>query len=365
MTEFDKMMKDNSDKVHIPDGFDNKVKDVLDSLPERDETKKRSGFRLSVLMAAIIIVAVAALGITAGRSDANIIDTFKMTLKDILYSGEGEGADGADDKSLKDDPAGIESNTESIKAKRDLMIELNETIIDSNGIYALVQITAPSDVELDNTIGFDYCALCQGTNYSADNLIGGAISCDYFEGTRTRPNVALYVVKFTGDISEYEGKDISVCLKDLTRDPNGEEREVLVEGMWSASFVADKTVRDSVAFTGDEEIDIPYINSTATIEELELTPLGISLTANVSGIPFDQLGVSDTTISLKLIMADGEELIISPYDEKGRYIVESGESEFDQVDGISYQKDIYSFTEAVDINSVMGVYVQGVFVPVN
>ena len=164
MKEFDKMMKDNSDKVHIPDGFDNKVKDVLDSLPERDETKKRSGFRLSVLMAAIIIVTVAVLGITAGRSDANIIDTFKMTLKDIFYSGEGEGADGAVDKSLKDDSAGIESNTESIKAKRDLMIELNETIIDSNGIYALVQITAPSDVELDNTIGFDYCALCQETN---------------------------------------------------------------------------------------------------------------------------------------------------------------------------------------------------------
>ena len=156
-----------------------------------------------------------------------------------------------------------------------------------------------------------------------------------------------------------------MCLKDLTRDPFGEKREVLVEGMWSVSFVADNTVRDSVTFTGDEEIDIPYINSTATIEELELTPLGISLTANVTGIPFDQLGVSDTTISLKLIMADGEELIISPYDENGRYIVESGESEFDQVDGISYQKDIYSFTEAVDINSVVGVYVQGVFVPVN
>lgn len=383
MNEFDKMMRENSEKVNIPDGFEDKVENVLGSLPERDikqTNTKKTGVRLAVILAVVIIFA--AMGTFAVRSEANIIDTLKMTLMDIFgngkESGTGPNKENQANKSSDNDSYGNSSlemslaeadiRKEESEAKRDLMIELKETIVDPNGIYALLQITAPSDIELNKDITFDYFAFCEGTNYNSDSTMGGAVSCDFLESTKDRPNVALYVMKLTGSVSNYEGKSIAACMKDLTMMPNSEDREVLVEGMWSVSFMAEKTVRNSIVladFGDDEEIIFPYITAEAKIVSLTLTPLSISLTSDVSAMPFEELGVSDTTISLSLLMSDGEMLVISPYSETERYITESGESEFDQAEGVSYQKDIYSFAQPVDINKVVGIYVQGVFVPFN
>ena len=213
MNEFDKMMRENSEKVNIPDGFGDKVENVLGSLPERDikqTNTKKTGVRLAVILAVVIIFA--AMGTFAVRSEANIIDTLKMTLMDIFgngkESGTGQNKENQANKSSDNDSYGNSSlemslaeadiRKEESEAKRDLMIELKETIVDPNGIYALLQITAPSDIELNKDITFDYFAFCEGTNYNSDSTMGGAVSCDFLESTKDRPNVALYVMKLTG-----------------------------------------------------------------------------------------------------------------------------------------------------------------------
>lgn len=394
MNEFDRMMKENADKLNIPNEFSHKVDDVLNSLPERElsnNNRKNNAHRRWYMAAAVIAllgVFLGTLSVGANRANANIFEKFKMTLMDIFDFGGDRRDDRATDEkspnmepdknyddSLSDNPdnpgiesgevdtKGVESKQENAVAKPDLMIELQETIVDTNGIYALLQITAPSDVELSSDISFDYYGFCRGSNYNADNLIGGAVTCYYLDSLEARPNAALYVMQLTGDVSEYEGEIVAACMKDLTLRPDSDDSNLLIEGMWSVSFMAEKTVRDGIEITGAESLTFPYIHSTASIVEISLTPLGISLTADVSNIPFEELGVSDTTISLKLLMRDGSEYIAAPYEDSEFYIVDSGESEFDQVDGISYQKDIYSFKDVIDVNEVAGFYVQGVFVP--
>lgn len=370
MNEFDKMMKADSDKVDIPSNYNNRVDGVLNSLPERDVKPVRRS-RIPIIAAVVMAVSLFVVTLSVGKvqSNANFFESFKLTLMDIFHIGTGDnnsehGNDAEASYQEKADKLGVESRTEEIKAKMDLMMELKETIIDTHGIYVLVQITAPSDIAFNDDISFDYYAFCEGSNYNADNVIGGAISCSFLERRKSSPNVVLYVMELTGDIGQYMGKDISACFKDLTVNPNGDDREVLVEGIWSISFVADSTVREGIEISGDGEISFPYISTTASIMKLEMTPLGLSMTSDVSNMPFDELGVSDTTISLRIRMVDGTEYVLSPYEDSERYIVDSAESEFDQADGISYQKDIYSFSSPIDIDRVLGFYVQDVFVPV-
>ena len=56
----------------------------------------------------------------------------------------------------------------------------------------------------------------------------------------------------------------------------------------------------------------PFVNTTATVEDIEITPLGMTLVSDVSRVPFEDLGISDTTIAIRLKMIDGSEIDIIP-----------------------------------------------------
>lgn len=373
MNDFDKMMRELSGKVDVPDNYNSRIDDVLRSLPDKEQKESNGGNRrvnriIGVVMC--IFALVFALEISSLHANANIFDSFKMTIMDIFHIGK-------DNTSLNDsvysdvdeysDGSGIASKTENAKGKRDLMIELRETIVDPHGLYALVKITAPSDIEFNDNISFDYFAFCEGENYNSEQTIGGVTNCYMLERRISRPNEALFVVDLTGDVGAYEGKKVAVCLKDLTANPYGDTSEVLVSGMWSVSFQADSTVRDNIdidcSISDIEDVTFPYINTTAYVVSIEMSPLGLSIISDVSNMPFEDLGVSDTTIGLRLKMKDGREYILSPYSEDENYITDNSESEFNEENGISYQKDIYSFKKPVDINNIAGFYVQDIFIP--
>ncbi|MBR1693308.1 MAG: hypothetical protein IJ711_11135 [Lachnospiraceae bacterium] len=357
MTDFDKMMRELSERVEIPKEYDQMVDNLLDSLPETEEPAKvaKKHFNKSVLGIVFgLICAVGILSFHAIDAKANIFDTFRMTIMDIFHIGETE----------KSESLGVESKKQQAVSKPDLMLELKETIIDSQGMYLLVKITAPSSITFGEEIAFDYFAFCEGDNYNADKLIGGAGDCYLLENIEEKPNVATYVVSLTTDMEAYEGKNITVYFKDLTANPNGEHPELLVEGMWSITFSADLTVKEKVELEGTSDMSFPYIGTTATLERVELTPLGITILSDVSNVPFEDLGISDTTITVRLQMIDGSTVYVMPSQPGENSIVDAGSSEFSQRDGKSYQKDIYSFSEVLDITKVVGVYIQDRYVPV-
>ena len=134
--------------------------------------------------------------------------------------------------------------------------------------------------------------------------------------------------------------------------------------MWSITFVSEITVKESIQIEGNSDMVFPFVNTTATVEDIEITPLGMTLVSDVSRVPFEDLGISDTTIAIRLKMIDGSEIDIMPSNPEKEWIVESGSIEYDQRDEKSFQKDIYSFKEAIDIAKVVGVYIQDLYVPV-
>lgn len=356
MTDFDKNIRELSRNVNIPKGYDRKIDDVLKNIPETEEEDSRkihfgNKKKLAIVFCFICIFSV--LGGSVMEANANIFETFKITIMDILNIGKDE------------EELGIESKKEQIESKPDLFLELREVVTDTQGIYLLVKITAPADISFNKEIGFDYFAFCEGENYNSDKLIGGGRDCYLLESMEEKPNVATYVVNLTANMEEFEGKYITAYFKDLTLDPNGENPQLLVEGMWSITFVSEITVKESIQIEGNSDMVFPFVNTTATVENIEVTPLGMTLVSDVSKVPFEDLGISDTTIAIRLKMIDGSEIDIMPSNPEKEWIVESGSIEYDQTDGKSFQKDIYSFTQAIDITKVIGVYIQDLYVPVS
>lgn len=360
MNNFDRKIREHARKVEIPEGYDERIEQILKTLPEEEEAESKKKKKMIcrpqgrfVFVAAIaLMLIITVAGMNEAKADAGVFQRFKITIMDILNIHQ------------EDEELGVESMKEKIEGKSELRLELQESLVDEQGIYLLVKITAPVSVELDDTIGFDYFAFCEGDNYNPDQLIGGGTDCRMLEKNQETPNEAVYVVNLTADMNQYKDKNITVCFKDLTRDVNGDSPELLVGGMWSITFPARMTVKNKVTIKGNEKMEFPFINTTAYVNKIKLTPLGITLTADVSKVPFEDLGVSDTSITIRLKMIDGSEMSISSPEPEEKWIVESGSIEFDQKNGHSYQKCIYSFHEAVNVARVEGIYVQDLYVAV-
>lgn len=357
MNNFDKKIREHARKIEIPEEYDERIEQVLRTLPEEEETESKKFVwhpqrRVVFAAAFALILVVMVAGINVAEANAGIFHRFKLTIMDILHIDQ------------EDEELGVESRKKKIESKPELSLELQESVVDEQGVYLLVKITAPATVTFDEKISFDYFAFCEGDNYNTDQLIGGGTDCRLLEKDQEKSNEAVYVVTLTADMKKYKDKNVTVCFKDLTRDPNGDSPEILVTGMWSITFPAEMTVKNKVEMEGNEKLEFPFINTTAYIKRIKLTPLGITLLADVSRVPFEDLGVSDTSITLRLKMIDGSELAISSPEPGEKWIVESGNIEFEQKKGHSYEKCIYSFQEAINVAKVAGIYVQDLYVPV-
>lgn len=353
MTDFDKKMRELSQNVDIPEGYDKRIEDILQEIQDDEVNyynRRKHWLNMKKIAVAFgLICIICFFGGSVMKVNADILETFKLTIMDIL--------------NIEEEELGVESKKEQIESKPDLKLEMQEVVTDNQGMYLLVKITAPPDITFSKKVGFDYFAFCEGENYNADKLIGGGRDCYLLEMMEEKPNVATYVVSLTADMKELEGKYVTAYFNDLTLDPNGENK-LLVEGMWSITFVSELTVKESVSIEGDSSMVFPFVNTTATVEHIELTPLGITLLSDVSKVPFEDLGISDTTIAIRLKMIDGSEINIMPSDSEKEWIVDNGSIEYSQEDGRSFQKDTYSFNKAIDITKVVGFYIQDIYLPI-
>lgn len=356
MTDFDKKIRELSRNVDIPKGYDERIEEELNKIPETEQRyfgRKHWLDKKKLAVAFCLICIVGVLGNGVIEANANIFETFKLTIMDIFNLGQDDNKD-----------LGVESKPEKVESKSDLQLEMREVVTDHQGMYLLVKITAPPDITFNKDVSFDYFAFCEGENYNADKLIGGARDCYLLETMEEKPNVATYVVNLTADMNELEGKYITAYFKDLTLDPNGKNPQLLVEGMWSITFVSELTVKEDIEIEGNSDMVFPFVDTTATVERIELTPLGMTLLSDVSKVPYEDLGISDTSIDIRLKMIDGSEKYIAPYDPDKDYIVDSGSIEYDQRDDKSIQKNLFTFSEALDLTKVVGIYIEDLYVPV-
>lgn len=356
MNKFDRKIKKLAKNIEVPASYNERVdKTLLDIMKDEPilEEKKRS--RMMPRLAVCLLCILCAVSLYTIDAHADLFSFFKETIMDFLGRGSSE-------EDIKD--LGVESERLSVGSKPDLMMELQEKVIDNHSIYLLVKITAPTNIQFEDNILFDYFCFCKGTNYNVDQLIGGSISCELLEVQEDYPNMATYVVSLVFDEALEEGCEVTACFRDLTRDPYSPDPELLVGGVWSLTFYYNPTVTDHISLEGNPDMVFSYINTTAELKGLELSPFGILVRSDVSNFPSDELGISDTTIAIRLKMIDGSELTIVSHDpEEGGYI-QGGSISFTEEGDKTYQQDNLEFTGAINIEKVIGVYIEDLYVPV-
>lgn len=354
MSKFDKEIKKRFKEISVPKSYHEKLDNILQTFEiEEMPPKKKKGTKKIFLALACLIFVVCILVWNTSDSQANMLEYIKERLVDLLKGNTDENID-----------IGVESETIRVESKKDLYMELQEKVIDTHSIYLLVKITAPTDIVFTEDTGFMYHCFCKGQNYNNSQLLSGAISCEFLETEEGKSNVATYLVKISFPEDLEEGCDVTAFFNDLAVQPYSEQPEMLVEGMWSITFPIYWTIKDKIEIEGEEDMVFSYINTTAFVKRIELTALGMILTSDVSNFPSDELSLADNSILIRLKMIDGIEYTIMSHELGENKFIESGSIAFEEENGKTLQKNILEFSNAVDINQIIGIYVEDLYIPV-
>lgn len=351
MKKLDKRIKDLSKGFQIPEEYNQRVEETLNSIPEDNISVPHIKKRAILVFACLLLLSGCLLFSRSEVVEASFLANFKETIMDFFGIGEEES-----------ETIGVESDKEDSVSKPDLMMELEEKVIDSHNIYAVVKITAPADINFAEDISFDYFAFCKGSNYNASNVLPGAKDCKLLEVLEGKNNVATYIVSISSDEKLKEESEMTIFLKDLMRDPYGDNPQMLVEGMWSVNLTVEYTVSEEVKIKGTSEMTYPFMNTTASLSKLKLTPLGLTIVSDISNAPYDELGVSDTTIAVRLKMIDGSEKVVRSHDMEERTIVGSASTAFSSQKKKTYMTDTYQFEKTLNTSKVMGIYLEDYYV---
>lgn len=349
---FDKKIRKMSKEFPVPQEYHQRVDEVLDSIQNERNEKIFPAKKYSLKIACTFIVICLFFSgylffSNPKEAKADFLGTFVKTIMDFFGISQ---------------DIGIDSDKDDAVSKRDLMIELKEKVIDSQNIYLMIQITAPADVEFDENIGFEYFCFCNGTNYNNTDLIPGATDIRLLE-VLEKKNTASYIVSISTNQQIREDEDVTVFFENLMVDPYGENPQMLVEGMWSIPFAVSYTVSEEVTREFIKEMSYDFLDTTAFIKNLKLTPLGISLVTDVTNVPYEELGISDTTIAIGLQMIDGSRKEVLSHNEDDKIISEGGDCYVYQENEKTYIKYTNQFDNPLDIAKVIGVYVENCYIP--
>ncbi len=356
MRAVDKKIKQIFKELKVPVSYEERVDDMLTSLKEeaaKEDEPAQKGRGKYVLRTAVCLLCICIMfSAMVLHSKADFWEQFRRTLMDFFgFTTEQEA-----------DEAGIGSMSLHVEGKKDLFVELQEAVIDAHNIYLLVKITAPTDIAFAQNIGFDYFGFCEGENYDVNHLLSGSRDCRLLEVMEEMPNVGLYVVNICFDQEIAEGTPVTCFLKDLTADPYGETPELLVEGIWSMTFPYERTIVDSVTIEGGPEMSFPYLDGTAAVESIELTPTGMVLMLDVSNLTYELMNVSDTTVAIKFLLIDGSEKTIVSHSPDESFI-QGGSILFSSEEEATQQQNL-EFEEIFNIGEVVGVYIEDIYIPV-
>lgn len=356
MTRFDREMKKAAKEFQVPESYHKKMDGMLEKIKEDGVAapKKKPYVKAAAVMAAIFLLLTGFFMFSdAEVAEASFLGTFKETIMDFL------GMEKEEPQEL-----GIESDKKDAVSKPDLMMELREVVMDTQNIYAVVKITAPTTVEFKKGMTFDYFGFCEGTNYNASTVMPGTRGCDILEVLEGKKNVATFVINIATDEQVKEGEDVTVFFQDLIAEPYKEKPEILVEGMWSLSFNASYTNKKSITVKGTKAMQYSFSYSKADIKRIKLMPLGLTLISDVSRVDEQTRNTTDTRFVIRLTMLDGSEIIVDSPDIEDDCLVSGGSVGNYDKNGRSYQKYVGQFKKAIDINQVVGITIADYYVPI-
>ena len=355
MNDFDKKIKRLSKEFQVPETYHQRVNEILEAVQEDSVVapKRKPFFKAAVIVAVFVLIMT---GFTcfsgAEVVEASFLENFKQTILDFFGISEDESQE-----------IGMKSEKGESVSRPDLMIELQEIVMDSQNIYAVVKITAPPDVELKEGMTFDYFGFCKGSNYNASEVLPGARACEFFEVLERRKNVATFILNISTDQQVEDGEEVTAFFKDLIAGPYEKTPQILVEGMWSLTFTASYTVSGDITIEGTSDMEYAFLGKTASVTEIKLLPLGLTVTADVSPISTDLLHFSDTNVTIRLKMADGTERTVGGAQEGEMILTSEGSITEYEEDNKTMLKYVYQFGEAINTGHVLGIYIEDCYVP--
>lgn len=355
MMEFDKKIKELSKEFQVPEEYHKKVDGILETIQEESMPvpKGRISIKLAGIVVLLCLFMVGCFCFSGTEvAEASPFESFKQTIMDFLGMGEEESHE-----------IGVESDQEDAVSKPDLMIELQEKVMDKHNIYLVIKITVPSDVEFNENITFDYFGFCKGTNYNTSDLLSGSRGCRLLEVLDGRKNVATYVVDISTDQKIKEGEELTAFFKDLSLNPQGDTSQILVEGMWSVSFTSSYTVSEDITVKGTDDMVYSFLDTTAAVTKLKLSPLGLTLISDVSNVPYEKWNTSDTRLTIRMKMIDGSERTVESPRSEEETLSSGGSITIFQKKGKLYSKQISQFAKTIDTSRVLGVYIENCYVP--
>lgn len=365
MGRMDKELRRLAEETDVPDTYKKRVDETLKNLQITDSAQKkrsdkmtflngRSGkSKLAIRLAACGIVLFCCVLVYTVGTSAGIFVEMKRGFMDFF--------DIASEEEME--KTGVEGQKQYAESKPDLVIELTETVVEKNAVYALVRITAPSSVTFSDQLGFEYFAFCEGENYNTDKLISGATDCKLLEVSEEKQNIATYVVSISTEQLITDGETLTVSLMNLMRDPFGDEPEMIVEGIWSLSFSADYTVTEEINVEGNRDMAYPFLDHTAYVENIYVSPLGMTLMMDISEVPQDILGISDTYLRVRLVSIDGESFLLMSHDLEEDLDIGCSSMCFEENNGKYYQEIRFEFENPCNINTLVGVYIEDLYIP--
>lgn len=355
MTGFDRSIRKMAKKFQPPGSYCQKVDDLLDQIGEdRVPVPKRRPFaKAALLMMAVCLMTSCFFLLSDTKpAEASILESFKQTILDFLGIDETEA-----------EQTGIGSEKKAAVSKPDLLMELGEVVMDTQSIYAVVKITAPPGMEFKPGMTFDYFGFCEGTNYNAPGLVPGATECTLLDVLPGKKNVGLFVASIGTTSQLAEGTEAVIFFKDLISGPYTDTPDVLVEGMWSLPFTASLTSSKKLVVKGTKSMKFPFAGKKATVKKLRLEPLGLTLVSDVTGTSLETLYTTDTRFPVRLKMIDGSELLLDSPDPEAQTLVKSSSVKPYEKKGRLYQKYVWQFGKALDIDRVLGIYLADYYIP--
>lgn len=355
MTKFDKKIKNMSKEFKVPETYHEKVDGILEGIREDSIAvpRKKPFVKVIIAMAALVILLTGGVCFSGeGVAEASFFENFKHVIMDFFGMGEEQAKQ-----------MGVGSEKIDAVGKPDLMLELKEVVMDTQNIYAVVKITAPSNVVFKEGVTFDYFGFCEGTNYNESSLVPGSRECTFIENLNGKKNVGMFVVSVGTDEQIAEGKDVAVFFENLIAGPYKGKPDILVEGIWSLSFNASYTNTKNITVKGTKDMKYSFAGAVADIKKVKLLPLGLTLVSDVSRVDTDTLNTTDTRFGIRLKMIDGSEIVVDSPKEGEDILVSGGSVGQYEKKGRVYQKYVGQFRKAIDISKVIGIYISDFYLP--
>ena len=127
--------------------------------------------------------------------------------------------------------------------------------------------------------------------------------------------------------------------------------------------MVEPTVTEEIVIKGTPEMTYSFLDTPAKVQKLHLTPLGLTLVADISEVDAELLGFADLSTEIRLKMIDNSERVVSSHDSEVYTITGSSSYYFENTDDQILLTGTYQFGTPISVAQVSGVYLEDYYLP--